>query len=232
MNKKNVGKVRALWGFMILLIVIGAIGLHLHSKQNSDDNEPRGKDSSLYNLDAMQPAAQNPRASSTSGEQARPSLSLNGEGVTMIGDSVTVGIEPYLKEQLPNMTVDGKVGRQMSQAVKVINELAVQDKLGDQVIIELGTNGPFSKDQLHDVLQSLSGARQVILVTTRVPKGWQNTVNDTIAQVADEFSNVSVVDWYSASVGKDEYFYKDGVHLKPDGSRYYTSLLVTALQKS
>ncbi|KAE8560743.1 SGNH/GDSL hydrolase family protein [Paenibacillus polymyxa] len=232
MNKKNGWMVSGLWGFMIILIFLGSIVLHMHAKQNSDDHESRSKDSSLYNLDKMQTAAQKRAASSTSGEQAQSSASLNGEGVTMIGDSVTVGIEPYLKEQLPKMTVDGKVGRQMSQAVKVINELAAQGKLGDQVIIELGTNGPFSKNQLHDVLQSLSGAKQVILVTTRVPKGWQNTVNDTIAQVADEFSNVNVVDWYSASVGKDEYFYKDGVHLKPDGSRYYTSLLVAALQKS
>ncbi|MBP1174482.1 lysophospholipase L1-like esterase [Paenibacillus sp. PvR133] len=232
MNKKNGWMVKTLGGFMVILIALGAIGLHMHAKQNSDDNESRSKDSSLYNLDAMQPAAQKRAASSTSKEQAQPSASLNGEGVTMIGDSVTVGIEPYLKEQLPNMTVDGKVGRQMSQAIKVINELSAQGKLGDQVIIELGTNGPFSKDQLRDVLQSLSGARQVILVTTRVPKGWQDTANDTIAQVAGEYSNVSVVDWYSASVGKDEYFYRDGVHLKPDGSRYYTSLLVAALQKS
>ncbi|MGG4217838.1 hypothetical protein ABEW32_06380 [Paenibacillus jamilae] len=232
MNKKNGWMVSGLWGFMIILILLGAIGLHMHAKQNSDDHESRSKDSSLYKLDAMQPAAQKRVASSTRGKQAQPSASLTGEGVTMIGDSVTVGVEPYLKEQLPNMTVDGKVGRQMSQAVKVINELAVQGKLGDQVIIELGTNGPFSKNQLHDVLQSLSGARQVILVTTRVPKGWQDAVNETIAQVADEFSNVSVVDWYSASAGKDEYFYRDGVHLKPDGSRYYTSLLVAALQKS
>lgn len=82
---------------MVILIALGAIGLHMHAKQNSDDNESRSKDSSLYNLDAMQPAAQKRAASSTSGEQAQPSASLNGEGVTMIGDSVTVGIEPYLK---------------------------------------------------------------------------------------------------------------------------------------
>ncbi|MNW35270.1 O-acetyltransferase OatA [compost metagenome] len=232
MNKKNGWMVSTLGGFAILLIALGAIGLHMHAKQNSVDNESRSKESSLYNLDKMQAAAQKHGASDTNGKKAQSSVSFTGEGVTMIGDSVTVGIESYLKEQLPNMTVDGKVGRQMSQAVKVINELAAQGKLGEQVIIELGTNGPFSKDQLRDVLQSLSEARQVLLVTTRVPKGWQDAVNDTIAQVAGEYSNVSVVDWYSASVGKDEYFYRDGVHLKPDGSRYYTSLLVAALQKS
>lgn len=43
---------------MVILIALGAIGLHMHAKQNSDDNESRSKDSSLYNLDAMQPAAQ------------------------------------------------------------------------------------------------------------------------------------------------------------------------------
>ncbi|MNW69649.1 O-acetyltransferase OatA [compost metagenome] len=56
-------------------------------------------------------------------------------------------------------------------------------------------------------------------------------MNSTIKAAVPEFENAKVVDWYAASEGKENYFYKDGVHLKPDGSRYYASLLLQALQE-
>ncbi|MGO4731124.1 SGNH/GDSL hydrolase family protein [Paenibacillus sp. 2KB_22] len=164
-------------------------------------------------------------------EETSSSAAINGEGVTVIGDSVMVGVEPYLKEKLPRATVNGKVGRQMSQAKKLLEDLRKQGELGDHIIIELGTNGPFTKDQFRSLLASLSEAKKVLVVTTRVPKRWQNTVNSNIKDVVSEFENAKVVDWYTASTGKDDYFYKDGVHLKPDGSRFYASLLVQALQE-
>jgi lysophospholipase L1-like esterase len=157
---------------------------------------------------------------------------LDGEGITVIGDSVIVGVEPYLKDKLPKIKVDGKVGRQMSHAKELIDELRSQRILGDRIIIELGTNGPFNKDHLRNLLDALSGAKQVLVVTTRVPKGWQDSVNATIKEVTVEFDNAKVVDWYTASEGKAEYFYKDGVHLKPEGSKYYASLLTDALKET
>ncbi|MEW4369737.1 SGNH/GDSL hydrolase family protein [Paenibacillus kandeliae] len=200
----------------------------MNGQNNNTTNSEQSNDAN--NNDSTQPTSiagnheNSPKGSSSTSVP-------DGTGVSMIGDSVTVGVAPYLQEQLPNMTIDGKVSRQMSQADDVINNLVAAGKLGDHVIIELGTNGPFSSDQLRSVLQSLSSVKQVLLVTARVPKPWQDTVNDTMTQVGREFSNVQIVDWYGASAGKDQYFYNDGVHLKPDGSRYYTSLLVAALKK-
>jgi len=220
MNKKQRNR---LLGILIVLVAAGFFGIRWYAQQSAGNGENQ-QDIAVYQVDSVQPIAQKHDQSADSSSQ------LTGEGITMIGDSVTVGIAPYLKEQMPNITVDGKVGRQMSQAGKVIRELAAQGNLGDRVIIELGTNGPFSKEQLRSVLQTLSGAKQVLLVTTRVPEGWQDTVNDTMEQTANEFQNVRVVDWYAASQGKDSFFYKDGTHLKPDGSRYFTSLLVQALK--
>lgn len=34
-----------------------------------------------------------------------------------IGDSVMLDIEPYLKEAVPNITIDGLVGRQLRDAI-------------------------------------------------------------------------------------------------------------------
>ncbi|GMA64650.1 hypothetical protein GCM10025859_50900 [Alicyclobacillus fastidiosus] len=107
-----------------------------------------------------------------------------GVGVTTIGDSVMVDATPYLEKMLPGIVCDGEVGRQMSQAPAAIAALKAKGELGNRVIIELGTNGPFTKDELVSLLQSLGPVKQIILVNTRVPRPWEAVVNATLAQVA------------------------------------------------
>ncbi|WP_438941204.1 acyltransferase family protein [Lysinibacillus parviboronicapiens] len=154
----------------------------------------------------------------------------SGKGITVIGDSVILGVASYLENILPGIVIDGKVGRQMTHAQEVIDELKAQGKLGDQIIIELGTNGPFNKEKLRNLLHSLSDVEQIFLVNTRVPKEWQDTVNKSIKEVAEDFSNTTVVDWYTASEGKDNYFTQDGVHLQPKGAKYYASIIAEAVK--
>lgn len=153
------------------------------------------------------------------------------QGVTAIGDSVLLDAAPYLQELLPGIVIDGKIGRQMSQAQEVVEKLRAKEKLGSRVIITLGTNGAFHSNQLRKLLTSLEDVQQVILVNTRVPKKWQNTVNTSLSKVAAEFDNVTVVDWHSSSEGKDSYFYTDGVHLKREGAKSYAELIAKAIQK-
>ncbi|MEK8212047.1 MULTISPECIES: acyltransferase family protein [unclassified Paenibacillus] len=122
-----------------------------------------------------------------------------GEGVTAIGDSLILNVASSLEEILPGIVIDGEVGRQMSSAQDVVNELRARGKLGNRIILELGTNGSFNKTKLRLLLESLQDAKQVYLVTTRVPENWQNSVNEALKEVAGEFQNVNIIDWYSAS---------------------------------
>ncbi|MDB5085186.1 MAG: acetyltransferase [Bacilli bacterium] len=172
-----------------------------------------------------------------SGGQGDPSASAanpapasrSGQGVTAIGDSVMIDIAPYLSELLPGIVIDGQVGRQMYQAPAVVDQLKSTGKLGQIVIIELGTNGSFTKDQLISLLNALGTVQQIVLVNTRVPRPWQDVVNSTLAEVASQYPHTSLINWYAASSGKDSFFYPDGVHLDPEGSKYYASLVVKAL---
>ncbi|MEK4458752.1 acyltransferase family protein [Paenibacillus sp. FSL R10-2748] len=157
--------------------------------------------------------------------------SAEGEGVTAIGDSVILDAAPFLEKQLPGIIIDGKVGRQMSQAEDVLDGLRAQGKLGHKIIIELGTNGVFNQSQLKSLLASLQDSRHIYLITTRVPRGWQNTVNDNLREIAGEFQNVRLIDWYSASENRNDLFYDDGVHLKPEGAQYYASFLIDAIKQ-
>jgi len=154
---------------------------------------------------------------------------FTGKGVTAIGDSVMVEVGPALQELFPDIVVDGKIGRQMYQAPEVIKNLRDQGMLGNTVIIELGANGAFTEKQFADILELLGKDRQIVLMNTRVPKPWEKEVNHLLAQAADDNSTIKLVNWYSASSGHNEYFYSDGVHLKPAGVQAYASLVADAV---
>ncbi|SFU84907.1 acyltransferase family protein [Alicyclobacillus macrosporangiidus] len=152
-----------------------------------------------------------------------------GAGITAIGDSVLEDAKPYLEKLLPGIVVDAQVGRQFTEAAQVIGRLQQQRRLGDTVIIELGNNGPFTEQQMDDLLAQL-GSRRVVLVNVRVPRPWQDVVNRTLAAVAADHPGLTLVDWCSASAGKTQWFYADGVHLNPAGSQAYAQLLAGAVR--
>ncbi len=154
-----------------------------------------------------------------------------GAGITAIGDSVLLGTAAQLEKQLPGIVIDGKVGRQLSQAQEVVDRLQSKGKLGSRIILELGTNGAFSKKQLESLLHSLADAEQIVLVNTRVPRPWEGTVNDMLKEASGRFANTTLVDWHAASAGKASFFASDGVHLNTAGSEYYASLLAKAARE-
>ena len=154
----------------------------------------------------------------------------SGQGVTAIGDSIMVDAAPYLEQLLPGIAIDAKVGQQLVQAQADVAQLRAQGLIGDRVIVELGTNGPFTAQQLEAFLASLGPMRRIVLVNTRVPRPWEQPVNATIDAVAQITPHARLVDWYDASATTPQYFYPDGVHLDPAGARFYASLLAQAVE--
>lgn len=152
-----------------------------------------------------------------------------GAGVTAIGDSVLLDVEPYLLKLLPEAQVHAKVGRQMAEAYAIVEQLLAERKLGDTVIVELGTNGAFSKKQLDSLIDLIGDQRRILLVNTRVPRPWEDVVNTALSQTAEARSNITLVDWFQASTNQDAFFAPDGVHLQPKGAEFYASLLAGAL---
>jgi len=181
---------------------------------------------------------ENPNSNNTQGSKdkepapdKKPAVTLEKTSVTAIGDSVLLDAAPYLEKLVPGIVIDGKVGRQFGQASDVIADLAKNNQLGDTVIIQLGTNGAFTTKQMNELLSTLGTERQILFINTRVPRKWQDSVNKMLAATAKKTENVTIVDWYSASKGKKEFFAADGVHLKKHGAEFYADLLVESLDK-
>ncbi len=153
-----------------------------------------------------------------------------GQGVTVIGDSIMVDAAPYIEQMLPGVVVDAQIGQQLTQVQAQVPQLKARGDIGNRVIIELGTNGYFSTTQLERLLRSLGPMKRIVLVNTRETRPWEQAVNQTIDTVARSYPGATLVNWYGISAGTPQYFEPDGVHLNPQGAKYYASLLVHALE--
>jgi len=149
----------------------------------------------------------------------------NGE-VILIGDSVLLGASKYVQDFLKNAYIDAKVGRQFKEIYSLL-ESGKLDKY-NKIVIALGNNGYVSKKDLESVIERLK-EKEIYLITVKVPRPWQNQVNNTFKEIASEHKNVKIIDWYSYSREKEELFTTDKVHLNNKGAKYFASLIAKNL---
>lgn len=189
-------------------------------KKKTDDKDTKKKTETAKPPEKAPPGKSKPIASNGT---------ISYTQTLALGDSIMIDIEPYLKEAVPNITIDGLVGRQLRDAITTATGYKKYNASGSAVILELGTNGPFTESQLDTLLDQFDKS-SIYLVNTKVPRGWEAEVNKSIANAADR-SNVTVVDWYSQAVNNPQYFGKDGVHLTKSGSKAYVTLLTNTMKK-
>ncbi|ENK6444844.1 acetyltransferase [Staphylococcus pseudintermedius] len=150
----------------------------------------------------------------------------------LIGDSVMVDIGDYFRSFVPKADINGKVGRQLVEATSLAKRQyqSYRDK-NDIVVLELGTNGDFTEEQLNSLLEQF-GEADIYLVNTRVPRSYESHVNQVLAKAAKKRANVTLVDWYSRSENHTEYFAPDGIHLQPPGVRALTNSIIQTIEKN
>ena len=156
----------------------------------------------------------------------------SGDDVTAVGDSIMIDLSPFLNDDLPGITVDGAVSRQMYQLSDELNALRAQGQLRPRLVIELGTNGPFDESYVVSTLQSLGPMQRIVLVNAQEPRPWEQSVNQSLADVAHQIPHAVVADWYGASAGHPEYFFDDGVHPNSTGASIEAGLIIRALGPS
>jgi hypothetical protein len=146
-------------------------------------------------------------------------------GGTAIGDSVMLGARAALQQALPGMQVDATVSRQLSQGAAVAQARKAAGALGPVVVIHLGNNGGITAGQFDQLMGSLSSARRVVVLTLKVPRAWEAGNNAIIRAGVRRYPNAILADWQAVSVGRPDYFWADGIHLRPEGARAYAALV-------
>ncbi|MED1286387.1 acyltransferase family protein [Bacillus mycoides] len=213
----------------VFISSIATFGLTTASKEK--ENTQKDKVEAVQEEQAKHPVAvwekpaDEPPQNKEEQKEENPAQPKDPLTVTAVGDSIMIDITPYLKNDFPNIRIDAKIGRQMSKAIPAVEQLKNEGNLGSNVIIGLGTNGAFTKEQLASLIEVIGNERKIILINTRVPRPWESLVNEKLKEAASSYKNVVLVDWYSASAGNKAYFEPDGVHLTKIGAEAYAALV-------
>jgi peptidoglycan/LPS O-acetylase OafA/YrhL len=151
------------------------------------------------------------------------------QAIWLTGDSVILGIRSALSEIQPIIIVNARVGR---QAPELLEEMAkdVEKASGATIVMNLGNNDLLSRDTVREIFTLVQASPRVVVVNTAVPRPYRDSNNQLVNEVAQEFSNVRVVDWNSISQDHPEYFAPDGVHLVPTGVSAYVLAIDEALK--
>lgn len=210
-----------------------------NNKQAKKQNETTGKkEKSTKTVDKgeatssseKQPTKENKKQDGklTAAQQAQ----AKKMSITAVGDSVLADGSSTMQGIFPQMYVDAKVGRQVHDALPILNSLAQNGKLSNTVLISLGTNGPFTESDMKQIMDVVGSKRKVYWINVNVPtQRWQDQVNQALAKEQKKYSNLTVVDWYSYSKDHPEWFYSDNVHPSPDGLPYFGNYVAQALLK-
>ncbi len=171
-------------------------------------------------------------AASVSGSHAAPAATVTyaevGQ-VMAVGDSVMLGTVPELTATVAGISVDAAVSRHVSTGIDILASWRDAGLLSDAVVVHLGTNGTFSSGEFDEMMQVLAGVRVVVFVNNKVPRSWEAGNNAVIADGVARYPNTVLVDWYSASVNRPEFFWDDGFHVRPEGAQLYAGLIASAL---
>jgi lysophospholipase L1-like esterase len=128
-----------------------------------------------------------------------------------------------------NLDIDAEVGRQAADVIDILRNRRATGQLGEVVVVDIGSNGTFSSEQFDEIMQVLKDVRKVVFVNVRVPRSWEQSNNDVLADGVRRYPNTVLVDWHAASVGRPELFVDDGYHLQPEGQQLYADLIAAQL---
>lgn len=186
-------------------------------------------------------AAENAAAEKAAHEQAvnLAKGQVDLRGVVCIGDSVMLGSAGALRKELPGCYIDAAVSRYVGDGVKVAEDLKANGKLGQIVLIHLGTNGPIAGSERYEkhtkkLLEVLGPDRDIFWVNFYCPETtWQDTNNAYLSNIICGYhSNVHLINWYGLVHNRPELLVADRIHPNNEGIKLYGELVKEAMIKA
>jgi hypothetical protein len=221
-------KVFALGVVAAVLPVFSVVSLAIGTGEGKIAESIKSGEDAVQNLLGTT-VAPDPNATTIPGTQT---TTLHGQQIPIlaIGDSVMLGAAQILTDR--GITVDALKSRPFRQALEIANYVKSINRLGEFVIIHLGTNNFVDQKTLDEIMVPLKDVDLVLFVTAHVPtRKWQDPNNALVRAMPNLYGNVRVLDWYQVAVEHPEYLYGDKVHLNNEGQKVYADLIMQAIGK-
>lgn len=147
--------------------------------------------------------------------------------VSAVGDSVLLGCSNAITKLIPHFRYRAKESAQVDQAVKELQKMADNKKLGDIVLLAVGQNGFFTRRQAETLLKIADG-RPVLVYTIYVGKEWEGANNKIWQDLAQEHAELELIDWHTLAKNRRNLLW-DGIHPNNDGQVIYARLFARTL---
>jgi peptidoglycan/LPS O-acetylase OafA/YrhL/lysophospholipase L1-like esterase len=156
-----------------------------------------------------------------------------GFWLTAVGDSVLEGVADELRRNLgTNIIVNADQGRLPWNTPAIVHDLHAAGRIYPVVVLHIGNNGFLSPEVFGQIMAEFKDARRVVVVNIKAPRRWESVNNQMLASAIKSYPNAVLVDWHGASAGRPKIFWKDGIHLRPEGARVYADLVAQAIKAS
>jgi hypothetical protein len=144
---------------------------------------------------------------------ASPAGGLVVRHVTAVGDSVMLDYQSALETDVPGIDVEAAVSRQWSTGETLLQQLRAEGRLGAEVVVALGTNGPITSADFDAMMSVLSGVSRVV-----VDRPWQDPNNQVLTSGVARYGNAVIAEWHSLESQNPGWVYSDGTHLPIGGA--------------
>ena len=195
-------------------------------------------------VNGLNQAQTNITRTKTMADQAEASRYNIADGVSIIGDSVTLRATPGFKEVLPDAQTDGQVSRNTKQANAIMLNRSQNKVLPKIVVIATGVNNPEDyKADIDSLITNLPKGHQLVLVTpyegdkTQATQPYVEQYASYVREVAQKYPYIEVADWNQVSKdhpdiwkGTDQvHFGSDNTKLE-EGAKLYAETIASAIK--
>ena len=195
-------------------------------------------------VNGLNQAQTNITRTKTMADQAEASRYNIAEGVSIIGDSVTLRATPGLKEVLPDAQTDSQVSRNTKQANAIMLNHSQNKVLPKIVVIATGVNNPEDyKADIDSLITNLPKGHQLVLMTpyegdtTQATQPYVEQYASYVREVAQKYPYIEVADWNQVSKDHPEIWKgTDQVHFGSDntkleeGGKLYAETIASAIK--
>ncbi|CUS25730.1 acyltransferase [Paucilactobacillus oligofermentans DSM 15707 = LMG 22743] len=159
------------------------------------------------------------------------------KGVTIIGDSVTLGTRQYLSEHVANSDIDAEGERTMDKAYDIMMSKQRSNLLRKEVIICIGTNSLDDYElQMMKIVKDLNPGHKLIFMTpynSKAESDWNSSKLTVLEKkLPEKFNFITIANWDQVAGQNPEVFAgTDGVHFggRLSGDELYAKVINTGL---
>jgi len=159
-------------------------------------------------------------------------MTIPGDAVYGVGDSMMYVAAPGLAKKIPGMTINAESNRQWPAVIAELRRVVEEGKVGPVAVIAAGTNaGAREASDVEEALEILGPKRRVVLVNIYSESSFVEETNKNYEKIAREHPNVAIADWHAAAKEHPDQLQPDKVHPNMAGMYLWADAVIDGLEK-